>query len=40
VYEHKRKWQEAKERYAVAYSLDKRYVTALAGLRRLRAMFN
>jgi len=40
VYEHKRKWQKAKECYAVAYSLDKRYVTALAGLRRLRAMFN
>src|SRR5580700_134933 len=33
-------WQKAKECYAVAYSLDKRYVTALAGLRRLRAMFN
>ncbi len=31
---------KAKECYAVAYSLDKRYVTALAGLRRLRAMFN
>jgi tetratricopeptide (TPR) repeat protein len=40
VYEHKRKWQKAKECYAVAYSLDKRYVTALAGLQRLRAMFN
>jgi tetratricopeptide (TPR) repeat protein len=40
VYEHQRNWQMAKECYAVAYSLDKRYVTALAGLRRLRAMFN
>jgi tetratricopeptide (TPR) repeat protein len=40
VYEHQRKWRQAKECYAVAYSLDKRYVTALAGLRRLRAMFN
>ena len=40
VYEHQRNWQKAKQCYAVAYSLDKRYVTALAGLRRLRAMFN
>jgi Tfp pilus assembly protein PilF len=40
VYEHQHKWQRAKECYAMAYSLDKRYVAALAGLRRLRAMFN
>jgi Tfp pilus assembly protein PilF len=40
VYEHQHKWQKAKECYAMAYSLDNQYVTALAGLRRLRAMFN
>jgi tetratricopeptide (TPR) repeat protein len=40
VHEHQHKWIKAKECYAMAYSLDKRYVTALAGLRRLRAMFN
>ncbi|HWY56331.1 MAG TPA: tetratricopeptide repeat protein [Terriglobales bacterium] len=40
VYEHKRNWQKAKECYATAYSMDKRYVAALAGLRRLRAAFN
>ncbi|HTR67478.1 MAG TPA: tetratricopeptide repeat protein [Terriglobales bacterium] len=40
VYEHNRQWQEAKECYAQAYALDHRYLTALAGIRRLRAMFN
>jgi tetratricopeptide (TPR) repeat protein len=40
VFEHKRNWQKAKECYAMAYSMDKRYVAALAGVRRLRAMFN
>jgi len=40
VYEHRHDWQKAKECYAMAYSLDKRYVAALAGLRRLRATFN
>src|ERR1700736_42106 len=40
VYEHKRDWEKAKACYATAYSLDKRYVAALAGLRRLRATFN
>jgi tetratricopeptide (TPR) repeat protein len=40
VYEHKHDWQKAKECYAQAYALDKRYVAALAGLRRLRAAFN
>jgi len=40
VYEHQHQWQKAKECYAMAYSLDKRYVAALAALRRLRAMFN
>jgi Tfp pilus assembly protein PilF len=40
VYEHQQNWQRAKECYAMAYSLDKRYVAALAGLRRLRAMSN
>jgi len=40
VYEHQHQWQKAKECYAMAYSLERRYVAALAGLRRLRAMFN
>ncbi len=40
VYEHRRVWEKAKECYAKAYLLDKRYVAALAGVRRLRAMFN
>ena len=40
VYEHQHQWQIAKECYARAYSLDRRYLAALAGLRRLRAMFN
>ena len=40
VYEHQHQWQKAKECYAMAFGLDKRYVAALAGLRRLRAMFN
>ncbi|OLE57718.1 MAG: hypothetical protein AUG13_02600 [Chloroflexi bacterium 13_1_20CM_2_59_7] len=40
VYEHQHDWQKAKECYAQAYALDKRYVAALTGLRRLRAAFN
>jgi tetratricopeptide (TPR) repeat protein len=40
VYERLHKWQQAKECYAMAFGLDQRYVAALAGLRRLRAMFN
>jgi tetratricopeptide (TPR) repeat protein len=40
VYEHLRQWQKAKECYAMAYGLDKRYQAALAAMRRLRAMFN
>lgn len=40
VYEHQHHWTKAKECYAMAYSSDKRYLAALAGLRRLRAMFN
>ena len=40
VYEHQRNWGKAKECYAMAYSMDKRYMSALAGVRRLRAMFN
>jgi tetratricopeptide (TPR) repeat protein len=40
VYEHRRNWEKAKECYAAAYSLDKTYVAALAGLQRLRAAFN
>jgi tetratricopeptide (TPR) repeat protein len=40
VYEHLHRWQEAKECYAQAYAMDRRYMAALAGMRRLRAMFN
>jgi tetratricopeptide (TPR) repeat protein len=40
VYEHRHDWQKAKECYATAYALDKRYEAALAGIRRLRAAFN
>ena len=40
VYEHQRDWQKAKECYARAYSLDQRYMAALAALRRLHATFN
>jgi Tfp pilus assembly protein PilF len=40
VYEHQRNWQKAKECYAQAYALDKRYTAALAGIRRLRAAWN
>jgi tetratricopeptide (TPR) repeat protein len=40
VYEHRHNWQRAKECYAAAYALDKRYVAALAALRKLRAAFN
>ncbi len=40
VYEHQRRWEKAKECYARAYLLDKRYGAALAGLRRLQAAFN
>ena len=40
VYEHQHDWQKAKECYAQAYALDKSYVAALTGLRRLRAAFN
>jgi Tfp pilus assembly protein PilF len=40
VHEHRHRWQEAKDHYAKAYSMDRRYTAALAGLRRLRAAFN
>jgi Tfp pilus assembly protein PilF len=40
VYEHQRHWQKAKQCYAMAYSLDPRYLAALVGLRRLQASFN
>jgi tetratricopeptide (TPR) repeat protein len=40
VYEHQRNWLKAKECYAAAYGLDKRYGAALAGLRRVTAAFN
>jgi len=40
VHEHRHRWQEAKQCYARAYLMDRRYKAALAGLRRLRAAFN
>ncbi|HXM23758.1 MAG TPA: tetratricopeptide repeat protein [Terriglobales bacterium] len=40
VYERKGNWEKAKQCYAMAYSLDKEYVAARAGLQRLRAAFN
>ena len=40
VYEHKHDWEKAKECYAQAYALERRYLVALVALRRLRAMFN
>jgi tetratricopeptide (TPR) repeat protein len=40
VYERKHDWEKAKECYAQAYAIDKRYVAALAAIRRLRATFN
>jgi tetratricopeptide (TPR) repeat protein len=40
VYEHQHRWQQAKECYAIAYSLENKYTAALAGVRRLRAMCN
>jgi len=40
VYEHQNKWTQAKACYAEAYSLDKRYRAALAGVRRLQARLN
>ncbi|HYM05460.1 MAG TPA: tetratricopeptide repeat protein, partial [Terriglobales bacterium] len=40
VYEHKHEWRKAKECYAAAYAMDKRYLAALAGLRRLNAAWN
>ena len=40
VYEHKHDWLRARDCYANAFALDHRYLAALAGIRRLRAMFN
>jgi|SRR6267378_5303643 len=40
VYEHLRQWDKAKQCYAHAYGLDKRYVVALAAMQRVRAMWN
>jgi tetratricopeptide (TPR) repeat protein len=40
VYEHQRQWTKAKECYKAAFAVDQRYTTALAGWRRLQAMFN
>lgn len=40
VYEHKHDWERAKHCYANAFALDRQHVPALAGIRRLRAMFN
>jgi Tfp pilus assembly protein PilF len=40
VYEHQGQWAKAKECYKTAYAMDQRYAAALAGVHRLRAMFN
>jgi len=40
VYEHQYNYRKAKECYAMAYSLDRRYRAALVGLRRLQASLN
>ena len=40
VYEHQHKWEQARECYAQAYALDRRYVSAQAAERKLRAMPN
>ena len=40
VYEHKHDFARAQRCYAAALAADKRYLAALAGVRRLRAMFN
>jgi tetratricopeptide (TPR) repeat protein len=40
VYEHQRKWEDAKACYVRAYGEDKRYVAALGAFRRLQAMWN
>jgi len=40
VYEHRHQWEKARECYANALALDRRYTAALAGVRRLRAMCN
>ena len=40
VYEHKHKFQLARQCYANALALERNYTAALAGVRRLRAMFN
>ena len=40
VYEHKHDWRRAQQCYAAAFAADHRYLAALVGMRRLRAMFN
>lgn len=40
VYEHQRKWEQAKKCYAQAYAIDKKYVMALTAFRRLSSAFN
>ena len=40
VYEHQHKYEAAKQCYARAYAIEKKYVTALMALRRLSAAFN
>jgi tetratricopeptide (TPR) repeat protein len=40
VHEHLHEWAKAKECYAQAFALNRQYVVALAGLRRLQAMWN
>jgi tetratricopeptide (TPR) repeat protein len=40
VYEHQRKWEQAKKCYARAYAINEQYVMALTAFRRLSAAFN
>jgi tetratricopeptide (TPR) repeat protein len=40
VYEHQHAWKKARDCYSMAYSLEKGYSAALAGMRRLSALFN
>lgn len=40
VYEHKREWKKAREHYLRALQLNRQYLLAYQGLRRLQAMWN
>ena len=40
VYERQREWTKAKQCYGKAYALNQQYTAALAGFRRMQAMWN